>query len=76
MPAISVVNSKGGSGKSTTTVVVGLALAEKGANVALIDADPNQPLVRWQGGSTKPIAVFGGIATIRSCNCAYVRSLQ
>jgi chromosome partitioning protein len=58
---LSVVNSKGGSGKSTTALVLGLAFAEKDARVALIDADPNQPLVRWQGRGARSITVLGGI---------------
>src|SRR5437588_11341236 len=41
--AIVVTSGKGGVGKTTTTANLGTALARRGANVALIDADVGLP---------------------------------
>lgn len=47
MTTIVFANSKGGVGKSTSAVLLAQVLAHKGAQVSLIDADPNQPLSAW-----------------------------
>ncbi|MEA2756767.1 MAG: chromosome partitioning protein [Aliidongia sp.] len=47
MPVISVVQSKGGVGKSTACLILATELARAGKAVTLIDADPNHPLVEW-----------------------------
>jgi chromosome partitioning protein len=43
MPVIATASSKGGAGKTTTTLQLALALA-KSAPTAIIDADPNKPV--------------------------------
>jgi chromosome partitioning protein len=56
MPVVAVLNSKGGSGKTTSALLLALAAADAGASVVLLDADPNAPLVRWaEGGQTIPV---------------------
>ena len=53
MPVIVAANPKGGSGKSTTCLVLGTTLAAQGASVRIIDADPQRTLARWgEGDST------------------------
>jgi chromosome partitioning protein len=58
MPVISIANPKGGSGKSTTALVLGTTLASHGARVAIIDCDPNQPLKAWRTGMSGTTAVI------------------
>lgn len=47
MPNVVFISPKGGAGKTTAAVTLALGLVERGQRVALIDADPNKPLVRW-----------------------------
>ena len=62
MPVVAVVNSKGGVGKTTASLLLGTVLAEQGAAVSIIDADPNRHLVAWRTGPSKsPIKVIGDI---------------
>lgn len=62
MPVIVTASSKGGAGKSTLTLVLAQALSMVGASVAIVDADPNRPLLRWRGGKSKsPIEVIGDV---------------
>jgi chromosome partitioning protein len=52
MPVIVAANPKGGSGKSTTCIVMGTTLASQGASVRIIDADPQRTLARWAEGES------------------------
>ena len=47
MPTIALASPKGGAGKSSAAALLGSDLAERGATVTIIDADPNHPLARW-----------------------------
>ena len=54
---IAVVNAKGGSGKTTVTIHLAVAVAQQGRNVAVLDLDPQQTAVRWRQRRSAPVPV-------------------
>jgi chromosome partitioning protein len=54
MPVIALASPKGGVGKSTAAVILATQLAESGASVTIIDADPNKPVSRWAERPGRP----------------------
>lgn len=46
---IAVANQKGGTGKTSTTLSLGIALARRGKRVLLVDADPQGDLTKSLG---------------------------
>lgn len=54
MPSIVIASPKGGSGKSTTAVILATELAFAGASVSLLDCDPNQSVELWSSKSELP----------------------
>jgi chromosome partitioning protein len=54
MPTIVFASPKGGAGKSTSAVLLATVLAERGATVTIVDADPNKPVSRWAQRPGKP----------------------
>ena len=49
MPTIALASPKGGAGKSTSAALLGSDLAERGATVTIIDADP---IIHWPDGQS------------------------
>jgi chromosome partitioning protein len=47
MPNVALISPKGGAGKTTAALLLALGLADRGNRVAMIDSDPNKPLVHW-----------------------------
>ena len=54
MPVVVVASPKGGSGKSTTSVILGTELAYAGAQITMLDCDPNRSLTLWAERGTRP----------------------
>ena len=54
MPNIVFASPKGGAGKSTSAVILATELALKGAQVTIIDADPNKPVSQWAKRAGRP----------------------
>jgi chromosome partitioning protein len=54
---ITLSNNKGGSGKTTTTVSLASAFAERGLRVLVVDLDPQGSATDWLGGHESPIGL-------------------
>ncbi len=64
MPTVVIASPKGGAGKSTTAVLLGTELAHAGANVVMLDCDPNQSLTLWADRGALPgrISVLSSVS--------------
>lgn len=54
MPVISFANPKGGAGKTTSALLLACELADRGASIVLIDADPEKWISQWAALPGKP----------------------
>jgi len=54
LPTVAFVNPKGGAGKTTAALLLALGLSDQGRRVAMVDADPNRPLVHWASLPGRP----------------------
>ncbi|WP_192820754.1 ParA family protein [Rufibacter sp. LB8] len=59
---VSVINQKGGTGKTTTTINLGSALQKQGKRVLLIDLDP-QANLSYSLGITEPTCTLADVFT-------------
>ena len=51
---IVMASPKGGTGKSTSSLILACELAALGAKITVIDADPNKPLLAWSKRPNRP----------------------
>jgi len=63
MPVISFSSPKGGAGKTTAATLLATELAERGATIVVIDADPNKNVLDWASLPGKPasLSVVGDV---------------
>lgn len=62
MPVIVMASPKGGVGKSTCSVILASEFARMGADVTVLDCDPNKSLSRWAShGLPKGVTLHGDI---------------
>jgi chromosome partitioning protein len=54
LPTVAFVSPKGGAGKTTAALLLALGLCERGQRVAIIDSDPNKPMVHWASLPGRP----------------------
>ncbi len=57
MPNVAFVSPKGGAGKTTAALLLALGLEEQGKRVAMVDSDPNRPLVHWASLPGRPARI-------------------
>jgi len=54
MPVVTVASPKGGSGKSTASVILATELAHAGAGAVILDCDPNRSISVWANRARLP----------------------
>ena len=64
MKKITICNGKGGAGKTTTTILLGLALLEVGHEAYVLDTDPQKTASRWIADSGLPLLSKDARATV------------
>jgi chromosome partitioning protein len=61
MKSIAILNHKGGTGKTTSSINIGAGLAKKGKRVLLVDIDPQANLTEGLGVRDPKISIYDSI---------------
>jgi chromosome partitioning protein len=62
MPTIVLANPKGGAGKTTAALILASELKSAGADICIIDADPEKWITQWSTRTdSPPIPVFSDV---------------
>lgn len=63
MPVVSILNTKGGAGKTTLSTNLAVALARSGESVVVVDADIQQSALSWSESGGSEFVPVVGLAT-------------
>jgi chromosome partitioning protein len=68
MPVITFANTKGGAGKTTAVLLIGIELARMGYRVTILDADPQQWITHWKEATAEGLAHINVIPYVTVAN--------
>lgn len=74
MATIVFASSKGGAGKTTAALTLAFVASHHGTQTTIIDADPNQPIVRWR--DRNPENVPQGLSIISALNDTVMEAID
>ncbi|AKG24891.1 ParA family partition ATPase [Calothrix sp. 336/3] len=73
---IAIVNQKGGSGKTTTTMQLAGAIARRGNKVLVVDADPQGTATRWAASADDEIPFPASVVGLSAANAKVHREVK